>query len=143
MYNSHPDLVSVMRERLQDNGTLYCIENVEGAPLSEPLLLCGAMFPGLRTYRHRLFESPFVIEQPIHPKHSFPMTKMGRRPKPGTFLHIVGHFSDLSQCSDAMGIHWMNSSELAEAIPPAYGEYIGLAALRRLHLGHNLPVCPT
>src|SRR5688572_1791069 len=49
----HPDLVASTREALKRIGLPYVIENVEGAPLLDPITLCGAMF-GLRTYRHRL-----------------------------------------------------------------------------------------
>ena len=48
--NEHPDLVAPIRERLHANGAPYCIENVPGAPLVEPIELCGTMF-GLRTYQ--------------------------------------------------------------------------------------------
>ena len=51
------DFIPQTRELLQSSGLPYIIENVEGAPLLDPVLLCGAMFPELRVYRHRLFES--------------------------------------------------------------------------------------
>jgi hypothetical protein len=38
-------------------GKPWVIENVPGAPLRDPVMLCGVMFDGLRVYRHRLFES--------------------------------------------------------------------------------------
>jgi DNA (cytosine-5)-methyltransferase 1 len=33
---------------------------------------------------------------------------------------------------EAMGIDWMNGTELCEAIPPAYTEHIGAQLLRHL-----------
>ena len=34
-------------------------------------------------------------------------------------------FGGVDTWKDAMKIHWMTGAELAEAIPPAYTEYIG------------------
>lgn len=121
--NDHPDLVGPVRDLLEELGLPYVIENVEGAPLIEPVTLCGAMF-GLRTYRHRLFETNFGLPQPPHPKHVARTTKMGRPPKPDEFMHVVGHFAGVPQAREAMGIPWMSRNELKEAIPPAYSEYI-------------------
>jgi DNA (cytosine-5)-methyltransferase 1 len=45
------------------------IENVVGAPLIEPVSLCGRMF-GLPLYRHRLFECSFFLLTPSHPAHT-------------------------------------------------------------------------
>lgn len=122
--NSHPLLIERVRERLIQSGTPYVIENVPGAPLISPIELCGSMF-GLRTYRHRLFECSFLIVPPPHPKHDQPTTKMGRRPVPGEFMHVVGNFSGIKQAREAMGIEWMPRDRLREAIPPKYTEYIG------------------
>jgi len=66
---SHPALVEATREALQITGKPYVIENVVGAPLRWPLLLCGSMF-GLQTRcgaqlrRHRLFESNLLLLSP-------------------------------------------------------------------------------
>lgn len=127
--NSHPDLIEPTRRMLRaSNAGFWCIENVPGAPLLNPIELCGAMF-GLKTYRHRLFETSFPIEAPAHPEHVAPLRKMGRKPEPGDFMHVVGNFSGVGQAREAMGIEWMMRDELREAIPPAYSEFIGRAAL--------------
>lgn len=62
MWNAreHPNLVAPTRDCLTATGRPYVIENVPGAPLFEPIMLCGSMF-GLGTgdaelRRHRLFE---------------------------------------------------------------------------------------
>lgn len=113
-----------MRDLLQATGKPYVIENVPGAPLVYPTLLVGSMF-GLHTMRPRLFECsfnmPFMLAPPPSAKHA----KMGRRTKAGEYVHVVGHVADINYCKAAMGIDWMNRGELAEAIPPAYTEYIG------------------
>jgi DNA (cytosine-5)-methyltransferase 1 len=37
----------------------------------------------------------------------------------------------------AMGIDWMRRDELAQAIPPAYAEFIGRAAMQSIGSGHG------
>lgn len=130
MGNEHPDLVEPTREKIAHLGIPYTIENVPGAPLRRPTILCGSMF-GLRTYRHRLFENNFPVEQLLC-SHTTKQTKMGRKPIEGEFIQVVGNFSGIKEARAAMGIDWMNQGELAEAIPPAYSEFIGRAALRAL-----------
>lgn len=130
----HPDLVGPIRERLTASGIPYCIENVVGAPLLHPIELCGAMFPGLEVYRHRLFECSFPVEQPMHRPHTAPLQKMGRPPRPKDFMHVVGNFSGVKRAREAMGIDWMPRDKLREAIPPDYAEYIGRAAIRYLSM---------
>lgn len=123
--NQHPDYITATRAAFQLIGKPWVLENVEGSPLIDPITLCGAMFPGLRTYRHRLFESSEPLQVPIHPEHVAPITKMGRPPRDGEFMHVVGHFSGVPAAREAMGIDWMSRDELAEAIPPAYTELVG------------------
>lgn len=129
MGNEHPDLLTPIRDRLLVRGGLWCIENVPGAPLRKPVMLCGQMF-GLHLYRHRLFETSFPVEQPWHSPHIHPQVKMGRRPKAGEIIQVVGHFTDVAGAREAMDIDWMGQNELREAIPPAYSKFIGLAALK-------------
>lgn len=129
--NEHPDLITPLRPLLEATGRPYVIENVKGAPLVEPVMLCGAMFPGLRTYRHRLFETNWGLHQPNHPEHVAPQTKMGRPPKDGEFIHVVGNFSGADAGRDAMGMPWATRDGLREAIPPEYAEWIGAQFLIR------------
>ena len=125
---THPDLIGGTRAMLANAGRPFVIENVVGAPLIDPIELCGSMF-GLRVYRHRLFECSFPVAAPHHPDHAAPLRKMGRPVRDGEFMHVVGNFSGVKQAREAMGIHWMVRDELREAIPPAYSEFIGRAAL--------------
>lgn len=122
--NYHPELIPPTRAALQRLGLPWVIENVPGSPLIDPVELCGAMF-GLRTYRHRLFEASFQVTVPEHPAHDAPQAKMGRPPKEGDYIHVVGNFSGVEYAKAAIGIDWMNRDEMAQAIPPAYTEYIG------------------
>ena len=130
--NDHPDLIAPTREALAATGRPYVIENVPGAPLVAPIVLCGAMFPPLRTYRHRLFESNVPLSAPPHREHVARTTKMGRPPRDGEFMHVVGNFSGVTQAREAMGIDWMTKEELNQALPPAYTRFIGKHLIRHL-----------
>lgn len=125
----HPDLIEPTRELLESLGVPYIIENVVGAPLHNPVMLCGAMFPGLRVYRHRLFESNIPLVVPAHPEHVAPLRKMGRAPRDGEFMHVVGNFSGAAEGRAAMGIDWMTRDGLREAIPPAFTAFLGAQLL--------------
>ncbi len=126
--NDHPRLIEWTRNLLMGALLPYVIENVVGAPLINPFELCGAMF-GLQVYRHRIFESSRTVKIPNHPSHNAPLRKMGRPPRDGDFMHVVGNFSGVNQARKAMDIDWMVRDELREAIPPAYSEYIGCCVL--------------
>jgi DNA (cytosine-5)-methyltransferase 1 len=126
--NDHPDLIEPTREALELTGLPYVIENVRGAvpKLRDPVMLCGASF-GLRTYRHRFFETGggFSFQAPDHPEHKAPQAKMGRAPRPGEFIQPVGNFSGVGIVREDWGVPWMSRDGIREAIPPAYTEYIG------------------
>lgn len=122
----YPDLVAVTRAVLIASGKPWIIENVPQAPLITPTRLCGAMFDGLRVYRHRIFEANFPLTPPTHPKHLVRATGTQRGRKrhyeAGGFITITGDVG--TYCGDAMGIDWMNGNELSQAIPPAYSRYL-------------------
>jgi DNA (cytosine-5)-methyltransferase 1 len=123
----YPDLISALRGRLVASGKVYVIENVVGAPLINPIMLCGTMF-GLRIFRHRLFESNVLLFAPKHTPHAqqgLRAPRTGRRPKVGEVYSPYGHFSGVAEARAAMGIDWyMTQGEVAQAIPPAYSRYI-------------------
>ena len=128
---SHPDLIEPTRAMLKASGAPYVIENVEGAPLVDPVTLCGTMFPGLRVLRHRLFEASFPIVAPSHGKHPLVHTldkrkgHYGRTDDMRDFVQVTGGGNSSKRAAaDAMGIDWMTKDELNEAIPPAYSEWI-------------------
>lgn len=130
--NEHPDLIAPVREMLIASGKPYVIENVMGAPLRQPTMLCGGMFPELKVYRHRLFETSFPMWAPDHRPHIAPQIKMGRPIRQGDFIHVVGNFSGVAYAREAMGIDWMSRDELREAIPPAFTKWIGDQLLRQV-----------
>lgn len=129
--NEHPDLIGPTRTAIEAAYKPYVIENVPGAPLLSPIELCGAMF-GLRTYRHRLFESDVPLTAPVHPKHLAKTTKMGRRLRDGEFMHVVGNFPGADVGREVMGMPWATRDGLREAIPPAYTEFIGTQLITHL-----------
>lgn len=135
--NIHPELIEPVRKMLIASGKPYCIENVMGAPLIDPVMLCGTMF-GLTTYRHRIFEANFEIQQPPHPEHKNKNAKMGRAPKDDEFIQVVGHFSDVPAGKKAMGIDGLGQKELAQAIPPAYSKYIAECYLKSIGVANAI-----
>lgn len=111
----YPRLVPQVRELVRTKP--YVIENVQGAPLRQPLMLCGTMFPNLRVIRHRLFETN--VGGIVQPSHTFPHP-------PLEYASVHGANFTMKEASAAMQIDWMKTvREMAEAIPPKYTEYIG------------------
>jgi DNA (cytosine-5)-methyltransferase 1 len=122
----YPNYIKPIREKLKASGKPWVIENVPGAPLREDLVLCGAMF-GLRSYRHRIFESNRPLKSILHPKHTVRVNRRGENRREhwanGGFLTITGDIG--RYCGpEAMGIDWMTGAEMSEAIPPAYSGYV-------------------
>ena len=126
---NYPMLLESVRELLQRSGKPYIIENVEDAPLINPITLCGSMFTGLRVYRHRLFETnPPIYWPPMMCNHSYsmPASKGAYHTLANQdFITCVGHNFKASDGRIAMGIDWMTRDELAESIPPKYTRWIG------------------
>ena len=136
----YPNLIPPLRCRLEDSGLLWVIENVQGSPLRNPVILCGSMF-GLDVRRHRLFESNFPILTPqcnhsIWPPNRFPGGRSRERGHARVLVRNtveVGRWNiPLQTQQEAMGIDWMELKELSEAIPPAYTEYLGCQIIKLL-----------
>jgi DNA (cytosine-5)-methyltransferase 1 len=125
----YPAFIDGVRLILAAAGAPYAIENVVGAPLCCPTLLCGTMF-GLRLLRHRLFETSFVIGELLHPC-SHRGNEIGVYGGGTTSWHRrrFGRNVRDSEKRTAMGIDWMSREELSQAIPPVYAQFIGRAAL--------------
>jgi DNA (cytosine-5)-methyltransferase 1 len=135
----YPDQIAPIRERLRASGTPFVIENVLGAPLLGPIMLCGAMF-GLGVVRHRLCECSFFVLAPPHPKHKgslvtgeyvtvagnggVPSWTYKKRESLGLSKYMPDEMK-LETWQKAMGIDWMSRETLVQAIPPKYAEWIG------------------
>lgn len=130
--DNHVDLIPAVRQALIGTGKPYVIENVEAArgALHEPFRLCGLSF-GLKVFRHRQFEVTFPIVVPDHPSHRGHRVAGWRHGKKydGDMVAVYGEGGgkgSVNEWQGAMGIDWTGTrKELAEAIPPAYTEYIG------------------
>jgi len=119
-----PMLIDAMRDRMEAAGIPWVIENVVGAPLRNPLILCGTMF-GLRIHRHRLFESPCIFTLVPDCFSSEPVLNPHRSESRERIYREFGRQDPEKLWRDEMGVNWMNRRETREAIPPAYAEFIG------------------
>lgn len=123
---SHPKLIAPLREMLEKTGKPYIIENVNHKPLHNPLRLTGAMFD-LGVRRMRYFETKPVIWW--GPAIGFQPGKCGPRGEYDRgdrgLITVAGHNFNPEFAAKAMNINWMIGSELSQAIPPAYTEFVG------------------
>lgn len=146
----HPELVEPTRALLQQMGLPWVMENVPGAPLEAHVLLCGSMF-GLQTEdyelrRHRLFEfggfscmsPPCSHNRPVlgvYGGHARDRRRvLGVYGNSGGGVMTRGEKPTIAQAREIMGIDWMTTAEISQAIPPAYTEHIGgylLAEVKR------------
>ena len=126
----YQNMIPATREALAALGVPTVIENVQGADLRRDLTLCGEMF-GLSVIRHRYFElSGFAATQPKHRKHRGRVS--GYRHGQwhvGPYVAVYGDGGGkgtVPEWQAAMGIDWTDSRKsIAEAIPPAYTQYVG------------------
>lgn len=127
-----PRLIPEIRKRLLEIEVPFVIENVVGAKseMREPTLLCGSMFMGLGTQRHRLFETNWNLVPPPHP-YCRQLKKLyaEHRGWDVEWMRVTGQGGRTGTkeiWKEIMGIDWdITIRELAEAIPPAYTEHIG------------------
>jgi DNA (cytosine-5)-methyltransferase 1 len=131
--DDHVDLIGETRALLEQTRLPWVIENVPGAKgqMRSPVTLDGSMF-GLGVVRPRLFESNVLLSPPqgmisrvLEPVGVYGKAHDGRllwARADGTEQRAA---RSLKEARTAMGIDWMEWRELAEAIPPAYTEWIG------------------
>lgn len=139
----YPNLIPPLKEVLDKLEKPYIIENVPLAPIRSDVVFKGYVF-GLKVIRERKFElgnGLFILQQEMY--------KTNKQVKKGDFVTVAGKGSLKSHKNDhdfkhskgsilenwrfALGIPWAKTyKELANAIPPAYTEYIGQQILYQL-----------
>lgn len=158
MHNAkvHPDLIPATREKLKSWGGFWTIENVMGAPLQKPVMLCGTMFrlgcDDAELRRHRIFEANFPLLK-LDCRHGQRAAAIGvygghlRNRKRARTNGVYGEGArdsvrkidkgvadfGVEAGREAMGIDWMSVAELCQAIPPAYSQFIGQQAMQHLN----------
>lgn len=135
--NEYEDFIPRTRAWLDKVGLPYIIENVAGAPIRKDIMLCGEMF-GLGVIRHRYFElGGWSVEQPAHLPHRGRVAGWRHGEwYDGPYFAVYGlggGKGTLEQWQQAMDMPWVTARHgLAEAIPPAYTDFLGTAL--RYHL---------
>lgn len=131
--NDDVEYIGEVRKALIATGKPYIMENVIGAPLHQPVTMCGTMF-GLgaevdgewwELRRHRVFESNRMLSTPGPCEHRSRRV-VSINGKPGGSSRRRNH--RLASAHDwrvSMQIDWMSTRELAQAIPPAFTEHLG------------------
>lgn len=139
----YADLMEITRNALIRVGKPYIIENVPGAPMRKDLILRGDMFR-LKVLRRRWFEcsdnllilQPSIKDKIGSVREGDYCSVFGKGSYCKSSLDALPKFkidSVVSTWKMAMGIDWMKKEkELAQAIPPAYTEYIGKEVIKHL-----------
>ena len=144
----HPALIEPIRELLAEIGLPYVIENVERAPLINPVRCCAAAFnlaineEGKRYVlrRHRLFECSFPVMVPpcaCHKANGTVLGIYGGGTRQDTRLERNKRGGNTQKANARQGRElldtpWMTRAECNQAIPPAYTEHIGQYLMRAL-----------
>ena len=147
--NTHPDLIEPTRVAMIATGLPWVLENVVGAPLVDPMKLCGTEF-GLRAndvdgvplklVRHRLFESNVELHRAGACNHDNTVQTASiygagggwtpaHRDNPerrGGYIPATGVVREL------LGIDWMSKHELSQSIPPVFTEHVGRQLMKEV-----------
>lgn len=135
--DNHNDDIPVLRNLLHRIGRPYVIENVPLSPLKNFLVLDGCMF-GLGVKRVRWFEcNPVLMFPPVDGGYARSQYRVGGCFSTHKKIGVYGHCFKVEDGRKAMGIDWMTGSELSQAIPPAYTEFIGGEMMRVYAAGCN------
>lgn len=153
-HNEHPDLIRPVRFLLKATGLPYVIENVPGAPLDNPLTLCGTEFDltandddgrPLHLKRHRLFESNLML----FGNGGCRCAEFKRRGfgvggvygggsvdrQHAKEVRRGGYTPGKEVREQLIGCDWMTLHGLSQSIPPAYTEFIGRQLIE--HIGER------
>lgn len=133
----YPDLLTPTRLMLDAWGGPYIIENVVGAPMIRPVMVCGAYF-GLGAMcrdgvwrslrRHRMFESniPGLVGTGCHCRPGVPAISIFGA---GSSTSSHAYTGNVREREEALKIDWMYAKEMSQAIPPIYTEFLGKQAM--------------
>ena len=129
------NLIPQTRALLRAAGVPYIIENVVGAPLENPVMLCGSMF-GIDVQRHRIFETSFPVVAPPC-RHDVWTPRVpgatNRAPMSRKTVEIGVYRIPLETQRKAIGLdRKVSLHKLSQMVPPAYAEWLGLQA--RAHI---------
>lgn len=124
--------------RLAAGGAPHVIENVPWADMPGAFILCGRSFGIERLKRHRKFLTSFPMLVPpcacgtipplgVYGDLSKSDRSTGRNPDGYRRMR-----AGVQTARDLLGCPWMEARELAQAIPPAYTEFIGEQLLSAL-----------
>ena len=144
--DKYEDLIDATRQKLTAWGGAWIMENVVGAPLRNPVTLCGSMF-GLDVRRHRLFESSLTLKAgKCNHKMWEPNRYPGGRSRERGHARVlcrgtveIGRWNiPIETQKKAMGIDWITDlRKLSESIPPAYSEFLARQVAMEL-MRHNV-----
>lgn len=139
MHNAkaHLDLIPPTRALLEAAGVPYAIENVVGAPLLHPVMLCSSTLAPegspMELQRERLVEASFPVP-PLPCAHRLPCLGLygghvrDRRRREGS-KNRGREDPPLALAQRLMGVDWMTLGDMCQAIPPAYSEHVARAWL--------------
>jgi len=137
------DLIPQTRDMLSELSQPSVIENVSSADVRQDLTLCGEMF-GLGVIRHRWFELiGWCAQEPEHVPHRGRVAgyRHGVWYK-GPYVAVYGKGGGkgtIPEWQSAMETPWISKRRsLAQAIPPAYTEYIGRQLMAQIANGTML-----
>jgi DNA (cytosine-5)-methyltransferase 1 len=128
---SYECFIERTRDLLQPLDVPWVIENVMGAPLRSPVMLCGSAF-GLRVRRHRIFESNIPLRGTAcdHAAQGHPIDVCGgggvrRTRKPNDHGGRLYAPDNVAHARQIMEMPWANRYGISQAIPPAFSLFIG------------------
>ena len=126
----YPNLIPQTRAAIARTGLPSVMENVVGSELRPDVTLCGELF-NLAVIRHRVFElGGWSMPNPPHIRHRGRVRGWRHGVYyDGPYLAVYGEGGGkgtVTEWQEAMGIDWTESRYgIAQAIPPAYTQYIG------------------
>lgn len=126
------NMIPATREGLMMANRPWIMENVEYAPLKNPITVCASAF-GKKIRRHRIFETGEMRLVGTSCYHK----------EQGKVVGIYGKLRDnipgggrtansIEEAREVMGIDWMIWTELVEAVPPVYTEFLGKQIIEKL-----------